>query len=176
MLTMMKNKLTVLIALMLFSLGLSAQTNRPEMGVSADYDVLGSTTLSFRAGGERIYGTLGVGFNRHLPKEETMVWKAGIGAHIGHGAFFNTNIELKAAYFSTFNGIDTQQYSLSLLPGLKLTDRWELFFGPDIGYAQTSLINNKVLLDKGLTLWEDKNSSRLKHLYIGFQVGLYYRF
>lgn len=176
------NKFLILCLLILtiHPAGLVAQSNEfrttPEFTVALDYDNVGSTTASFRAGGRTFYGIVGLGYNWRAISDDAMVWKVGAGAHIGHGFLFNTDIELKASFYSTFKEIKTTQYTLSLLPGLKLTDRFEIYIGPDVSYLQSKHTNNHNLLKKGITLWDNENSSRLQHLYIGFTTGIRYRF
>lgn len=148
----------------------------PEFSVALDYDNVGSTTTSFRAGGKLFYGIAGLGYNWRAIDDDAMVWKVGAGAHIGHGLLFNTDVELKATFYSTFKEIKTTQYTISLLPGLKLTDRCEIYIGPDIGYIQTKHPDNEKLLQKGITLWDKDSPAKLQHLYIGFTTGIRYRF
>ena len=150
--------------------------SKPEIGISFDYDNTGSSVISLRAGGNVFYGLLAAGYNWKALKDEAMTWQVGGGAHIGHGLIFNTNIEARAALYSNFNKMNTFQFTVNLLPGLKLTDYLECYIGPNIGYMQTKNPDNTRPLNMGITLWEEKNSSRLKHLYIGFLTGIYYRF
>lgn len=163
-----------------FPVYIFSQTNEfrknPEFTIALDYDNVGSTTASFRAGNGFFYGLAGLGYNWRAIDKDAMVWKIGAGAHIGHGLLFNTDVELKATIYSTFNEVKTSQYTLSLLPGLKLIDQLELYIGPDISYIQTKHMGNHNLLRKGITLWEKESSSRLQHLYIGFTTGIRYRF
>lgn len=147
-----------------------------DKGVFVSYNDIGSTVLAFRLGGERIYGVLGAGYNWRMEGKHSMVWEAGIGAHIGHGAFFNTEFELKASSLSLFSDRGATQYSLSLLPGLKLTRQWEVFIGPTLNYLRTAELANATLFDRGIHLWKRFGSSRMEQLYIGFSAGLYYRF
>ena len=168
------------ILIFIYPIGLFSQikepTNKPEFAISLDYDNVGSSVASVRMGGNVFYGLLAAGYNWRAANDDAMVWQIGGGAHIGHGLIFNTNIEMRAIVYSTFNKINTFQYTVNLLPALKLTDQWEFYFGPNIGYIQTKDMGNKRLLNKGITLWEDKSSSKMKHLYIGFMTGIYYRF
>lgn len=176
------NKYIILCGLILIihPAGLFAQSNdfrtSPEFTVALDYDNVGSTTASFRAGGRLFYGIAGLGYNWRAISDDAMVWKIGAGAHIGHGFLFNTDVELKATFYSTFKEIKTTQYTLSLLPGLKLTDQCEIYIGPDIGYMQTQHTGNEKLLKKGITLWDKESPTKLQHLYIGFTTGIRFRF
>jgi len=169
-----------LLPLFFFPVCIFSQSNEfrtnPEFSIALDYNNVGSTIASFRAGNRHFYGIAGLGYNWSAIDNDAMVWEIGAGAHIGHGLLFNTDVEFKTSFYSTFKEIKTSQYTLSLLPGLKLVDQIELYIGPDISYIQTKHPGNHNLLRKGITLWEKENSSRLQHLYIGFTTGIRYRF
>lgn len=176
----MNKYISCLLTIIFFPIGTFSQSNEfrtnPEFAIALDYDNVGSTTATFRAGGKLFYGIAGLGYNWRAINKDAMVWKIGGGAHIGHGLLFNTDAELKAAFYSTFSEIKTSQYTLSLLPGLKLTHQCEIYIGPDISYIQTKHPENRQLLHKGITLWDKESGSRLQHLYIGFTTGIRYRF
>ena len=161
-----------------YPIGLINIIKNGEMGVGVSYNEIGSTVLSFRSGGRVMYGILGVGYNHRAESKESFVIEGGIGAHINCSSSFRINTEAKAHYLSAFNKKETSQYSLGILPALKLGSNFEVFAGPTVNYLRSDNVDNEKFFPKNtsINIWKSFDASELEQVYIGFSAGVQYVF
>lgn len=147
-----------------------------EMSIAATYDAIGSTVLSFRSGGKYTYGILGMGYN-HKAGGNGLVVEAGLGAHIPVLSWFRINNELKVSAIEASGSKNSIfNYGYSLLPAFRIGRHIELFGGASINYMQFDGTTNNTSIFPKHSLWNKSSSTRLQHVYIGYQVGVQFIF
>jgi hypothetical protein len=116
--------------------------------LSFSTDELLFTHLDFRSGGRVLYGVIGFSYQASGELAKYGL-QAGIGAHLINGQRFVMDTEYTFLKGIGPNSKSLQVNTLSLLPGLKISRRLQLFAGPRIN--QTSF-NNKY--DLKIPGWE----------------------
>lgn len=161
-----------------YSIGLINIIKNGEMGIGISYNEIGSTVLSLRSGGRLLYGIIGLGYNHRSVSPASFVFEAGYGVHINFSEKFRINTEAKAQLLSMFANQENSQYSLAILPALKLGSNFEIFAGPSISYLISDNTDNEKLFPKNtsINIWKSFGSSRLKQVNIGFSIGTQFLF
>jgi hypothetical protein len=153
---------------------------------SAGFSVDETRTIlsSFRSGGRKLYGIVGIGYNGHMhqlhsaPSSDEALnlasGEAGIGAHWNIGEAFRVNTELAATICTDFEHGDYQKYIFRFLPSLHF-QHFEAFAGPTFNYAcsdkglGSDLINHYV--------WsQNEGSLKFEAVFFGAIAGINYRF
>lgn len=141
-----------------------------EKSLSVSIDETTTTLLSFRSGGRRLYGILGVGYN-FKGTNPLYALEAGIGAHFPVSKNFLINTEAVHVNLSDFKKGDYWKAGLRVYPAFKLGERFELFGGPTISFVRYTKDLGKDLTDH--YLWSETNSSNEFHgIFIGAIAGL----
>jgi hypothetical protein len=140
------------------------------IGISTDDNL--TTLLSFRSGGRKLYGIIGIGYNFENSKEVFAV-QTGFGAHVVSTRHFRLNTEATFVYLENFKKGEFEKYSLSILPAIKLTPRLEVFAGPSFNYVDTNSTEGKSLVDH--YTWHDTNNEgQLRGIYVGYTGGVHW--
>lgn len=138
------------------------------IGVSTDETL--TTFVSFRSGGHKLYGIVGLGYN-NKGQRQLAAWEAGIGWHLITWGDFRLNTELVNIGLSDFSNGDCMRSSLRILPAFRLGQRIELFAGPSFNYLRSDKGQGTDLVTH--YLWSDTNKNKELHgLYFGFMGGL----
>ena len=135
-------------------------------------DETGTTFATFRSGGRRLYGILGVGYNGSHYRS-IYATQAGIGAHWPISASFRISAEATATSLTDFRRSTDMESSIKLIPSFRLW-HMEFFAGPSIGYA-LSHGPGSAPFDHH-SFWTEKVSCYTHEWYIGGQAGLQLRF
>ncbi|MDR0572638.1 MAG: hypothetical protein LBG96_01165 [Tannerella sp.] len=154
-------------------IGLINLIKNGEKGVAITYSETGSAVVSFRSGGEITYGIIGVGYN-HKSKP---VFEGGVGVHINLTPWLRINQEIVSeAIGISLKGKDvTWKSGYSLLPAFRIAPHLEIFGGPGIHYVQTRNMYDAKLFPSH-SLWKKHGASKLQQVYVGYQIGVQYRF
>ena len=138
------------------------------IGLSTDESL--TNLVTFRSGGRKLYGILGVGYNGH-DKKDLYAWEGGLGAHFQLAHNFRLNTELVSIGLTDFKSGDYFRGSLRVLPAVRLGRQVEFFAGPTFNYIRSEK-------DKGAGLithyvWSERESSGILHgLYFGGTAGM----
>lgn len=161
-----------------YPIGLINIIKNGEMGIGVSYNETGSTVISLRSGSRIMYGIIGVGYNYRSNSDASFVIETGYGVHINCSENFRINTEAKAQFLSMFKKHENTQYSLAILPALKISSNFEVFAGPSINYLRSEDTSNGKLFpnDTSINLWKSFGASKLEQLYIGFSVGTQFLF
>ena len=137
------------------------------VGISTDETL--TTLLTFRSGGRKLYGILGLGYNGKTG-EDLYAWEAGIGVHTPISRHFRINTELVMINIADYYS----RASLRILPALKLTHHLELFAGPSFNYIHSA--NGKGAGLVSHYTWSKKDNNTLHGLYFGIMGGIHFIF
>ncbi|MDH6306384.1 hypothetical protein M2459_000371 [Parabacteroides sp. PF5-5] len=159
-----------------YPIGLINIIKEGEMGISATYNEIGTTAITFRSGGRVTYGILGLGYNHKAKEKEAFTALGGLGAHVHIASWLRINNELTIESVNCFSDDETTfKAAYALLPACKIGQYLELFAGPNINYMQSDNPDNHKLFPSH-SLWKKEQTSKLQQLYIGYQVGIQYIF
>ena len=144
-----------------------------EKYLGVTYDALGSATLSFRSGSKVTYGILGVGYNFRV-REIDYLFDAGLGANINILPWLRIRNELKSSSMNNFKeGTVAFTGGYFLMPCFRL-GIVEIFGGPNINYLNSSDVTLDKLFVKN-PIWEDRGTSKVHQVYLGYMVGVNFR-
>jgi hypothetical protein len=150
-----------------------AKNNDKSIGVSIDESE--TTMLSFRSGGNRFYGILGIGYNGKNAKEK-YAYEAGIGFNILREKAFSLKTELISSGLESFKGDEYFKSSSYLMPAFKITRNIEIFAGPSFNYVDTDNVEGKTIVKKYITSWTRNDGADLYGLYFGYTAGIQFHF
>lgn len=145
-----------------------------EYALGITYNETGSTMLTLRTGGRVTYGILGIGYN-HKTRGNGFATEGGFGVHVHITKWLRLNNELKGGVTNNFSEKPTFYTNYALMPAIRLNPHFEIFGGPSLNYLQSDDPDNQKLFP-GHSLWKRFNTSVLKQIYIGYQVGVQYIF
>ncbi len=150
-----------------------AKNNDKSIGVSIDENE--TTIVSFRSGGKRFYGIIGIGGNLKNTKEK-YAYEAGLGINILREKAFSLKTELITSGLESFKGDEYFKSSSYLMPAFKITRSIEIFGGPSFNYVETDNAEGRNLVKKYVTSWTRNNGSDLYGLYFGYTAGVQFHF
>ncbi|HVU95537.1 MAG TPA: hypothetical protein VHE34_09945 [Puia sp.] len=155
-----------------------------EKSVSLSIDETRTVLLSFRSGGRKLYGILGIGYNDRTHTLQSIqagngnlklaTAEAGIGAHWNLTDAFRVNTELAAITGTDFEHGDYQKDVFRLLPSLHF-QHFEVFAGPTFNYVSSEKGLGADLI-KHYTWSKNAGAKDFQALYFGAIAGLSYRF
>ncbi|MEB2780094.1 hypothetical protein U3A58_06795 [Algoriphagus sp. C2-6-M1] len=141
------------------------------LGVSVDENL--NSFLTFRSGGKKVYGIIGLGTNFES-KEENYGFEAGLGLNLTESTHFRLDMEGVSKYLTDFESKDYYKFSFQLLPALKISQSIHLFAGPTLSYMHANELDN--VDHSGLTIWDQFHRQNYQAVLLGFTAGLNVRF
>ncbi|WP_425639145.1 hypothetical protein ACPUEN_05695 [Algoriphagus yeomjeoni] len=141
------------------------------LGVSIDENF--NSFLTFRSGGKRVYGIVGLGTNVEV-KDLPFGFEVGLGLNLTESNHFRLDAEVVSKYLTDFEGNDFNKSSLQLLPALKISRGIHLFAGPSLSYMHSNELDT--VDHTGLTIWDDHWNGNYHTVLLGFTAGLNVRF
>ena len=152
-----------------YSLGLLNFIKNGEMSLSAGMDESSFTHLSFRSGGRKMYGILGMAYN--LRNTDTSIGlEAGVGIHLIADSIFSLDTEFVSLTATDYQTISNHIQSFRLFPGVRLGDRLRIFAGPSLNFA--FLDPGQGDFTKGWNILDKSSSSGIYRSYGGVTGGL----
>lgn len=143
-------------------------TGEKSIGISTDETL--TTLLSLRSGGRVLYGILGLGYNLKS-KSDLYALEGGMGGHLRISDRCRVNVEGTQLYLDDFKRGSYFRSSVSVLPGVKIFRRLEIFAGPSISYMNCTNGKGEDLADH--YLWSRTNvQGHFQAWYIGATGGL----
>jgi len=143
-----------------------------EQALGVTVNEIGTTMLTFRSGGRKLYGILGVGGN-YTGGYRGYALEAGVGMHIPVRPNFRFNTEVSVTSLSDL-WINTDiRTDLRFMPAVKLGNV-EIFAGPTFSYTGTNDIQGVGRV--GYTLWDYESFNYTHNFAIGGVAGIQYHF
>lgn len=147
------------------------KTGDQRLGVSIDENL--NSFLTFRSGGKRVYGILGLGTNLEVEDLSYGV-EAGLGLNLAEGTHFRLDMEGVSKYLTDFDGNDFSKFSFQLLPTLKISQSIHLFAGPSLSYMHSSDL--EIVDHQGLVVWDETRRENYQSVLLGGTAGINVRF
>lgn len=141
-----------------------------EQAMGVVINEIGTSLATFRSGGSKLYGIIGVGGN-FTDNYQAFAMQAGLGMHIPVSRNFRFNTEVTVTSLSDRRFNTDLRSSIKLLPAVRL-GRFEMFAGPTFSYTTTS--DNQGLGKVGYSLWSKERLYQSQDLSIGFESGIQY--
>ncbi|NHE58427.1 hypothetical protein [Cyclobacterium plantarum] len=138
------------------------------IGFSVDENL--TQLLSFRSGGDRMYGIIGLGSNFSYD-DLPYAMETGIGFKLTDSKRFRLDMEasnLWGTNFRKWGGYS--KTGLRILPVLKLSRSLQLYAGPSLNYMNTEHQKGSDLAQ--LRVWERHRSNSYKAIHWGVNAGL----
>jgi len=156
-------------------IGIINMIKNGEKSIALTIDESQTSMLTFRSGGNHLYGIIGAGYN-FKNKNEVYAFEAGLGAHFFQSKYFRLNTELTQMILEDFKEGEYFKTTLRLLPAVKITPWLELFGGPSINFVNTNTAEGLALHGESndfvLHAWRNGGSGYRQSLHIGYQAGL----
>lgn len=151
------------------------------LGVTVDESL--TTMVTFRSGGKRLYGILGVGANLQQNVSDIFNYgdwpfyalEGGLGAHIPIARNFRLNLEGVATSLSDFYVGYYMRTSLRILPSVTIGKHTELFAGPTLNVEHSNISRGAGGIATNY-IWGTNLWNSLTGLYIGAMGGIVYKF
>jgi hypothetical protein len=143
------------------------KTGEKRIGLSTDENL--SILMSFRSGGSKLYGIIGVGTNLQYP-ELALGFEAGLGLVLQKRDSFRMDLEAFNLFMTDFHGSEYSKSGFRLLPALQLGQGLQLYGGPSLNFIQREDLNRYG--SGGLEIWGTKRWGDFSSLDLGFTVGI----
>lgn len=169
-----------------------------DMNLALTFDDMQNMVVSFRSGGQSLYGIVGFGYNIYSPHTH-FVLEGGLGAHIQLSDKFRIDTEIIAGILTkirtsirvgeqskeeeerekeilrNYDHKTLYRFVYRVLPAYNINSNINIFAGPTLNFLQTSKLDNLKLFSSH-SLWKDYSPNSFKQLYIGWMIGVGYRF
>lgn len=152
-----------------YSFGLLNFIDDGEKNIGLSFDESTFSRITFRSGGRKFYGVLGLAFQVR-PSDTPIGIETGLGIHLVSEPKFRLDLEYSQTYFSDFSGLSNQIQSLRLLPEFLLSKRVTVIAGPSLNFAE--LDKGQEDFTKGIELFEKVNYGRSMRSYLGMTGGI----
>ncbi|HLT07940.1 MAG TPA: hypothetical protein VK014_10465 [Cyclobacteriaceae bacterium] len=151
-----------------YPLGLINLVKNGEQRIGLSTDEVFNSMVSFRSGGQKLYGILGLGANLDY---ETRLYsaEAGLGLKLVDAQPFRLDFEGFSIFSTDFHGLEYNKSGLRLLPELGLGNRIYLYAGPSINYTVHNLDNGDLFK---MPIWEKSPRHLHKSIHLGYTFGV----
>ena len=136
------------------------------VGVSTDEAL--NTMASFRSGGRKLYGILGLGTNLSY-NTNLYGFESGLGLKLVDTHPFRLDVEALNVFLTDFHGLEYNKSGIRLLPSLALTDRIQLYGGPSVNFTVHNLDDADLIK---LPMWERSPRDLQKSIHLGYTFGV----
>ncbi|WP_158860806.1 hypothetical protein [Lunatibacter salilacus] len=143
------------------------KTGEKRIGLGTDENL--STMLSFRSGGSKLYGLIGLGTNLQY-SELAYGFEAGLGLALHNSSSFRMDLEGFNLFMTDFHGSEYSKSGIRLLPALRLGAGLQLYGGPSLNFMHTD--NSKRYPSGGLEIWGSNRWGDYRSLDLGYTVGI----
>ncbi|HLW20392.1 MAG TPA: hypothetical protein VKX33_08715 [Cyclobacteriaceae bacterium] len=136
------------------------------IGISTDEAL--NTVVSFRSGGRKLYGILGLGTNlNYSPRQYG--FESGFGLKLVDNRPFRLDVEALNVFLTDFHGLEYNKSGIRLLPSLALSDNIQLYAGPSVNYTVHNMDDADLVK---LPLWEKNPRDLHKSIHLGYTFGV----
>lgn len=153
-----------------YPIGLFNFIGNGTQSIALEADENSRLSVSLRTGGRVLYGMVGLGYALDPNASLHYGIRAGIGAHILRSGRFALDAEVGNALYTDFNVLQSQ-YTVALLPQVKISDRLRLAVAPALHITDG---HERAITDQ--PRWEISALGNRQHtvLHGGVSVGLRY--
>ena len=156
-----------------YPIGIINLIENGERRISLSTDENLTTMVSFKSGGTKLYGIIGLGSNLQYDNLPYAL-EAGLGIKLLEGNTFRLDMEASNMFVTNFKRRGEYSRSgLRLLPILQLSRSVQIFAGPGLNYMHTKYSEAGEL--SGLQLWERQKRGIYRSIHLGFSAGVQIR-
>lgn len=139
-----------------------------EQRVGVSTDEVFNSMVTFRSGGRKLYGILGLGTNLDY-KTDLYGFESGLGLKLVDSQPFRLDVEAFNVFLADFHGLEYNKSGIRLLPAIGLSERIYLYGGPSINYTVHNLDEADLIK---LPLWERSPRDLHKSIHVGYTFGI----
>ena len=139
-----------------------------EQRVGVSTDEVFNSMVTFRSGGRKLYGILGLGTNFDYRTTLYGV-ESGFGLKLVDSRPFRLDLEAFNVFLADFHGLEFNKSGARLLPAIGLSDRIYLYGGPSINYTVHNIDDESLIK---LPLWERNPRDLHKSIHMGYTFGI----
>ena len=139
-----------------------------EQRVGVSTDEVFNSMVTFRSGGRKLYGILGLGTNLDY-KTDLYGFESGFGLKLVDNQPFRLDVEAFNVFLADFHGLEYNKSGIRLLPAIGLSERIYLYGGPSINYTVHNLDEADLIK---LPLWERSPRDLHKSIHVGYTFGI----
>lgn len=143
-----------------------------EQALGVTVNEIGTSMLTFRSGGKKMYGIIGAGVNL-VDGYKAYAFEAGLGMHIPVTPHFRFNTELSVTSLSDLWLNSDIRTDVRFMPALRMGNV-EIFAGPTFSYTGSNDIQG--VGRAGYTVWDYQSWGYSHNLSIGGVAGIQYHF
>lgn len=143
-----------------------------EQALGLTVNETGTTLLTFRSGGKKLYGIIGVGANV-INGYRAYAFQGGLGMHIPVTGHFRFNTEISVTSLSDRWWNNDIRSGVRFMPAVRLGNL-EIFGGPSFNYTGTNDIQGVGRV--GYTVWDYQSWGYTHNLSVGAEAGIQYHF
>jgi hypothetical protein len=166
-----------------YPIGLVNIVKNGEKNIGVTVDESLTTMVTFRSGGKKLYGILGVGANMQQNVGDIFNYgdwpfyalEGGLGAHIPIVKNFRVNLEGVATSLSDFYVGYYVRTSLRILPSVTIGKHTEIFAGPTLNVEHSNISRGGGGIATNY-IWGTNLRNSLAGLYLGAMGGIAYKF
>jgi hypothetical protein len=141
--------------------------------IGAFVDESGNALISFRSGGKKTYGIIGIGYNYLLGEEAPITFEAGLGIKLPLYKWMNFNLEVSQTLNSDMYSVIYSKGSVRGLLELSAGKKVSFAFGPSINYHNSNQFNGE---HYDWPLFNYDNYINLYSINVGGVAGIIYKF
>jgi len=154
-----------------YQIGIINISKNGKMSLGAQIDENNTTLLTFRSGGQSVYGIIGAGYN-FKNKGNVYAIEAGLGLHLYTSGLFHLDTELTQGSLLNFEGSASYKSTFRLMPAIALAKKISVFVSPSYNYINTDVMEDRLLRKKYIASWNKNNGRNFHGLYFGYTVGV----
>ena len=139
-----------------------------EQRLGLSTDEVFNTVVTFRSGGRKLYGILGLGTNLDY-KTDLYGFESGFGLKLVDNQPFRLDVEAVNLFLTDFHGLEYNKSGIRLLPSFGLSERIHLYGGLSLNYTVHNLDEADLIK---MPLWERSPRSLHKSIHVGYTFGL----
>lgn len=143
-----------------------------EQALGVTVNEIGTTMLTLRSGGRKLYGIIGIGGN-YVEGYRAFGLEAGLGMHMPVTPHFRFNAEVSVTSLSDLWMNTDIRTDLRFMPAVRMGNV-EIFAGPTFSYTGTNDIQGVGRV--GYTLWDYQSWGYTHNFAIGGVAGIQYHF
>ncbi len=143
-----------------------------EQAIGLSMNETGTTLATFRSGGHKLYGILGIGGN-FIDDYQAFALQTGLGLHVPVSRSFRFNLEASVTSLSDRWFNTDIRSGVSIMPALRFGNI-EVFAGPSFSYTASSDMQGVGRV--GYSVWSRESYYYSHDLSVGFEGGIQYNF
>jgi len=142
------------------------------IGVSTDENL--SSLVTFRSGGNKLYGLVGIGTTLNQ-RDFPYVFEGGLGIKLFESKILRADAEVFSQFSTNFERSNFYKSGIRVLPIITVSERLQLFAGPSLSYSNSD--EDYEYDQSGINIWDkhNLNSDQYHSVQLGFTAGIQFK-